>query len=224
MSENTGLLQQLFDEVASFNFEECNAIVGTSPDSLLCEDELNATTIVVKIKDEDFESRNQFSGITPWSLFFVNRDWYNLPENPEKFGRLFPAAIVCSLSQAVYKRPFSYLDADVRTKLGALSDKFYFVMPIKCIKTRTVRGWSHRVTLSYVGGNYFTPGNYEMQNLVLIRDIVLFGKPVSGLRRTNLASMNSYIPRNLTMDYLNALIAVKDFVNTQAYAESEGGN
>lgn len=219
MADDKALLNQLFDEAASFKFEEQNVNVDMSVPRNLSEQEINAVTMVTKFDDQDFIGgvRDLRTGSVknPWTFFWVNKGWYNTPGNSMEFGKLFPGALVVSFSVRGDRRPFSYVMPASIEKLQELSEVHYLVLPIKTIRTVPRRS---RLRCEYLGAGFYTHGNYSLNDFLRLRDVILFGKPAAMATRhqaPTVGSYNGYIPPRMLQRYVEALVSVKELINRQ---------
>lgn len=213
MSNSQGLVTQLIEEVSSFEFEigEYKAPGTESVDDRLRGLEVSLANPLVTL---DLNRDSFFSGRpNKVKLFLVLRDWYDDAQNFFKVSEMFPFSIVSFVpnSQLVYFT--SKFVPEIQEDMSNYLKNCYLVAPIK-----QNRG-SRASYITFVGGHEFFE-DWRISVNVRLRDIILFGRPVSGISNPEYASLdqntvNNYVPRRLRERYIQSLQTVKNMLLAQ---------
>ena len=212
------LLQELFDEVSSFNFEVAELITNAEESPLLSKATAESELLVVKINREDFVPPVPPKFTKPWEMFWVNKKWYNAHGNAVKMGELFPGAVICTFYGAGME-PMIYLDEHSQSHINAIALTHYLVLPIKDVVRKNRRWGRQTYRFRFIGAGFFTEGNWSVNERTHVRDVILFGKPVTLSPYYNQSTRLSSAAQSVSMDglqaYLDALIAVKELISQQ---------
>ena len=164
----------------------------------------NGSTLVnIKIEHTDFIHRYDAESMhIPWSLFFVNKYWYEEDLNASKIGLAFPNCLVVAPTQPYFN---GRLIEEPTERLRVLNKYFYQIIPIKYFKSNnSVFSWDRKYNIVPIGMSFVISAGPSFGMQVPVRDYILFGSIV------NMQSLNMYNP---TRNIVNTVRAVPHETN-----------
>lgn len=169
------------------------------------------TTLVnIKIEAGDFTSQRQTNSIgIPWSLFYVNKHWYETEMNSSKVGLTFPNCLVVAPPQPYFG---GMLRDEVSEHMRILNKYFYQVIPIKYFKTNnTYYSWNRKFSVVPVGMKFTYAAGSNANNGVPVRDYILFGSIVN-LQDTYAYGARSNVHSTVRQMPMSTMNTVKELV------------
>lgn len=108
------------------------------------------TLVNMKIELEDFMYQGfANSAHIPWSLFYVNKAWYETETNASKIGLAFPNCVVVAPRNPYFS---GSLREEPTERLKVLTKYFYQIIPIKYFKANnSYYSWNRKYNIIPLG-------------------------------------------------------------------------